>query len=213
MNYLQICKRVHERSGMSGSGPTSVTNQSPSLMKLVGWVQDADLDIQALKREWKFLWERTPAVMVIGQNSYTSGDFSLDRPKGLDMVKVEGHRMVRMDWDDWVLQIEPLSSSGGIDSGLPTVMTEDPHGNYLFYPTPDQAYNIRFDYFVTPIRLLDDVDVTPIPDEYQDTIVQKALRYYAEFESDMDLYQMSNLNYETKLSILCNEQLPKLGFN
>lgn len=213
MTYLELCKRVHQRSGMSGAGPTSVTAQSPTLTKLIGWVQDADIDIQSLHDDFKFLWARTASTLTMGKNIYIPGDFSLVRPKQLNLVRVDNHPAHIMDWDQWTLQIEPLTDGGYINSGTATIMTIDPAGSYLFYPTPDKDYPVVFDYYKKPIRLVSDTDVSPIPDEYQDVIVQKALMYYATFESDLDLYQLANAQFEEKYSLLCSSELPKIGFS
>lgn len=211
MTFLELCKRVHERSGMSGSGPIDVTNQAQSLMKLVGWVQDADIEIQALKGQWKFLWRRSLTSLTLGKYFYTAGELGLTNPKAIVKLSIAGRGLTQIDWDKWTAEIEPIYDSGLLDGGEPVTFTQDPQGNYHFYPVPNSAYSIKTDYYIAPARLVVATDVTPIPDDHQDTIVQRALMTYAKFEEDGDLYNMANRDYEEKLTKLCNEQLPKMG--
>lgn len=210
MTFLELCKRVHERSGMSGSGPAAVTNQTKALMKLIGWVQDADIEIQALKGQWKFLWRRSLTALTIAKYSYTAGELQLTNTKSIVRLAIAGRPLVQYDWDEWVRKIDPIYEAGIFDAGEPTVFTVDPQGDYHFYPIPNSAYQIKVDHYLKPARLVDGTDVSPIPDEYQDTIVQKALMLYAKFEEDGDLYNMANRDYEEQLTKLCNDQLPSM---
>lgn len=208
MTYLELCVRVREESGVSGTGPASTINQIGVLAKIVGWVRDADLDIQRLKTEWKFLWRRTQSALVLGQQSYTAIDLSLSDLKDLSRFWVNGQPVSVVDWDEWVDRYEPQ----GTGQGLPQVVTIAPDGSFMFYPVPDSAYSTRTDYFKMPVALSGDSDVSVIPTAYHDCIVQKALIYYGRFEEDQALIQLATMQYEQKLSELCRDFLPKMGF-
>lgn len=208
MTYLELCVRVREESGVSGTGPASTINQIGVLAKIVGWVRDADLDIKRFKNDWKFLWRRTQSALVLGQQSYTAIDLSLSDLKDLSRFWVNGQLVRVVDWDEWVDRYEPQ----GTGQGLPQVVTIAPDGSFMFYPVPDSAYSTRVDYFKMPVALSGDSDVSVIPTAYHDCIVQKALIYYGIFEEDQALIQLATMQYEQKLSELCRDYLPKMGF-
>lgn len=208
MTYLELCVRVREESGVSGTGPASTTNQIGVLAKIVGWVRDADLDIKRFKNDWKFLWRRTQSALVLGQQSYTAIDLSLSDLKDLSRFWVNDQPVRIVNWDEWVDRYEPQ----GTGQGLPQVVTIAPDGSFMFYPVPDSAYSTRTDYFKMPISLSGDSDMSVIPAAYHDCIVQKALIYYGIFEEDQALIQLATMQYEQKLSELCRDYLPKMGF-
>lgn len=212
MTYLELCVRVREESGVSGTGPASTINQIGVLAKIVGWVRDADLDIQRFKTDWKFLWRRAQSALVLGQQSYSAAELALSDLKDLSRFWVNDQPMRIVDWDEWVDRYEPQGTSGPNNSGLPQVVTIAPDGSFMFYPVPDSAYSTRTDYFKMPVALNGDSDVSAIPTAYHDCIVQKALIYYGKFEEDQNLIQLASLEYEQKLTELCRDYLPKMGF-
>ncbi|MCH7421304.1 hypothetical protein [Shewanella sp. MM_2022_3] len=208
MTYLELCVRVREESGVSGTGPASTINQVGVLAKIIGWVRDADLDIQRFKTDWKFLWRRAQSALVVGQQSYSATELSLSDLKDINRFWVNDTPVRVVDWDEWVDRYEPQ----GTGQGMPQVVTIAPDLSFMFYPVPDSNYSTRTDYFKMPVALTADSDVSAIPAAYHDCIVQKALIYYGKFEEDQNLIQLASLEYEQKLSELCRDYLPKMGF-
>ncbi|MEJ6520329.1 hypothetical protein PQI64_11290 [Shewanella bicestrii] len=208
MTYLELCVRVREESGVSGTGPASTINQVGVLAKIVGWVRDADLDIQRFKTDWKFLWRRAQSALVVGQQSYPAADLSLNDLKDVSRFWVNDTPVRVVDWDEWVDRYEPQ----GTGQGMPQVVTIAPDGSFMFYPVPDSNYSTRTDYYKIPVVLSADSDVSVIPAAYHDCIVQRALVYYARFEEDQTLLQLALQEYEQNLTELCRDYLPKMGF-
>lgn len=209
MNFLELCIRVHQQSGLSGSGPTSVNGQTGVLAKLVSWVVDADTDIQSLKNEWQFLWRRANAALVTDQQVYDAATLNLVNLNQLDSVYIDDELALIVDWQEWLSEFDQRLP----DPGLPKVISVSPSGELHFYPVPDQDYPIKLNYYTEPTVLLNDTDVSSIPAKYHECIIQRAKMYYAEFEEDAQLYQMASARYETKLTELCSNQLPKMGFD
>lgn len=207
MNFLELCVRVREESGVSGTGPSSTANQVGVLAKIVGWVRDANNDIEKLKSEWRFLWRRALTVLVVAKQSYSPLELNVSELKSMQRIRV-GDKFLRViDWDEWVECYEQQTGQG-----MPQVVAIAPDNSFYFYPAPDAAYSVTIDYFSKPVRLVNDTDLPQIPEEHQDCIVQKALMYYANFEEDQALYQLASMRYDEKLSQLCGDQLPRMGF-
>lgn len=67
--------------------------------------------------------------------------------------------------------------------GCPTHFTIDYDGKYAFYPQPEKAYVLVFDYWKTPQVLSAHGDVVEgIADAYTDVIVWKAVEYWAMYD-------------------------------
>lgn len=67
--------------------------------------------------------------------------------------------------------------------GCPTHFTIDHDGKYVFFPQPEKAYALVFDYWKTPQMLSAHGDlVEGIADAYTDVIVWKAVEYWAMFD-------------------------------
>ncbi|WP_351122560.1 hypothetical protein [Shewanella sp. T24-MNA-CIBAN-0130] len=209
MTFLELCIRVREQSGVSGNGPATTLSQTGVLAKLVSWVIDADMDIQSLKDDWKFLWRQNAATLVTGQQSYTFVELGIaDANQGaIGSVFIDNLPALIIDWREWLDDFDQRLP----DLGQPTVLSVSPDGKVFVYPVPIYDVAIKTNYYAEPVSLSADADISVIPAKFHDCIVQKALMYYATFEEDMQLYQMANARYESKLTDLCNAQLPSMS--
>ena len=208
MTFLELCVRVHQQSGLSGTPPAATANQIGVLAKLVGWVRDADMDIQRSKADWPFLWRRAQSALVAGQQQYTPLELGLAGLATISRIR-SGNQPVRIvSFDTWLDRYD-MQGNG---QGMVQVMTVAPDGQWWCYPTPDAAYPLTVDYYRAPVALVADNDVSPIPAAYHECIVQKALMYYARFEEDQTLMQLATMEYEQKLTEMCRDCLPKMGF-
>ncbi|MFV0511287.1 MAG: hypothetical protein ACK5M8_18865 [Shewanella algae] len=208
MTYLELCQKVREESGVSGTGPDSVTGQVGVLKKICTWVQEADLEVQRARRDWRFLWTRNSSSLSASQQEYTLAELNMSQFSTLQQVKVSGQRVKVVDWDEWLAYYDgDISTGPGVQ-----VVTESPSGSLLFFPVPDSALPIQVDYFKSAARLLGNDDQSQIPDDYQDVVVKAALVKYAKFEEDQFLYQSASADYMVAFKELCRDQLPKVNF-
>lgn len=47
--YLELCQAFREDIGIAGTGPATVVGQTGILGRIVRWIADADITIQALQ--------------------------------------------------------------------------------------------------------------------------------------------------------------------
>ena len=57
--FKELVQDLHRESGASGSTPSTVENQTGEALRMVRWIRRADLHIQKLWHDWKFLWSPT----------------------------------------------------------------------------------------------------------------------------------------------------------
>lgn len=210
MTFLELCQRVRQESGISGSGPESVLNQRSILQKVVEWVRQADLDIQRLHGDWFFLWRMGNANLTAGITQYTSASLNLPGTlQDLLMLDINGYPLRYYSWKEFKAARRQLNEQ----QGLPTEYTIRPDNVIVINPAPSSDIVATAEYSIAVEPLTNDNDESVIPTRFHDIIVHKALMYYASHEEDASLYQVHESRYEQVLSELSADQLPKISMN
>lgn len=206
MNFLDLCKRVRQDSGISGD-ISSVVNQQGILLKLVTWVQQAEYDIVTSRKDWNFMRGKASGSLIVGRAEYLPGELGMQPFAMLSKVYVDRQPLVKLDFeylDDWHLK------NGGAPEGTPTAFAETPDGTILFNNKPTQAVAFDIRYYKSATRLTVNTSVSPIPAEHEEVIVQAALMSYARHEQDDQLLRDSQIAFDVHLKSLSNRQLPNL---
>lgn len=207
MTFLELCQRVRQESGISGSGPESVLNQKAILEKVVQWVKQADLDVQQAHEDWLFMWRMSSVTLVSGVNEYLPTALSLSGLRTIEEIEINGYPLRHYTWKQF------KASRKQLDNGKcePTAYTVKPDGAILFSPKPDKNYQAIIEYSMKPIAMQNDDDEPIVPEDYHPIILQKALMYYASHEEDNSLYQVAAQRYDEYLSLMAHELLPQLS--
>jgi hypothetical protein len=91
--------------------------------------------------------------------------------------------------------------------GRPKYWTEGPGGTILFDKSPDVAYLITMDYWMTPERLVNSTDIPALPEQFHDLIAWKSVMKFAGSEGAVDLYNYAKSEYTPMFLQLCIDQL------
>lgn len=98
----------------------------------------------------------------------------------------------------------------------PLFITKTPNGEYDFYPRPDQAYILTFQYSAEPetLTLYSDT-ITKLPALYHDMVVWRTVMYYADYDSKPSMFARAERRYEYYKNRIEKNQMPQvtLGFN
>lgn len=206
MNFLELCQRVRQDSGISGD-IASVVNQQGILLKLVTWVQQAEYDIVTSRKDWNFMRGKASGSLVVGKVEYLPGELGMQPFAMLSKVYVDRQPLEKLDFeylDDWHLK------NGGAPDGTPTAFAETPDGTILFNHKPTQAVAFDIRYYKSATRLTVNTSVSPIPAEHEEVIVQSALMGYARHEQDDKMLADYKDEFTIHFKRLCNRQLPNL---
>lgn len=212
MNYLQLCQSLRAEAGLSGSGPASVVGQSGMYGKLVDWVQEAYAEILDM-HPWSFLWTRATPVLTIGQTVYTGADFDpaitdLGRVFASQMLDISSASRPRILWCEWSA-LDRRSTDGA--QGPPRYFTRRPDDALVFYPVPDDDYEIQIDYQRAAPALAANDDLPLIPDaKLHKIIVYKALEYYGQHNEDMGAAQHGARQFAVLLSRMADLYTPAM---
>lgn len=213
MNYLQLVQRLRQEAGVSGTGPTTVINQTGEMKRLVDWVNSAWLDIQRLHSSWNWMLAETTFSTVAGQGDYTPAQAGVSSRFG--RWSATSFRVARTPPNDETM-LMPLSygdfrsvyRTGPQPQARPVVVCALPNLSLGIGYKPEQAYTIRGEYWKSVQNLTADADIPEMPEDYHDAIWYRALMLYARYESAAEIYEDAAQNYGRLISLLEIHQLP-----
>ena len=215
MNFLDLCKKAHTESGLSGAGPSTVINQTGVTNRMIRYVEREWRRIQGLHDSWLFMRNQVSVAMTIGQREYDPAvdwliaDFDLPYTDTLKYSDNTGSLRF-IEWQDWTRGNYDLAAT--VQIGKPGAFTWSPQQTIIFDRQPEAAYQIQLEYNRAPQSLAVDGDVPIIPARFHDLIVYAAVIRFAKFDKDKELEQTATTDYEEWLSKLEASQLPPLQF-
>lgn len=207
MNFLELCKRLRQEAGYSGSGPSTVTDQAGEAKRVVDWVNDSWLDIQKMRSDWRFLLAPFEVTLDIGDSSKTiaadfgsikKGSVILTRATGAksypEELTPEDMRMIQRENDD-------------IPS-LPLYFSVDSDGLMTTFPSCAESIVISGDYHKKPERMTANTDIPILPEQYHMAIVWLGLMSAGAYDESGNSYQRGNAKFTEYLSDINRTELP-----
>ena len=196
MNALEIAQIVRQECGIAGSNaPASFENQTGEMKRVVDWVTQADLYIQSLEVDWRFLWSQFQVNTVAGTAGYAvptdfdewdPGSFYLDYTSD-DYVELE----VFTDYRAWRKE----HRQGVKTNEQPTRLVILPDDSLILDYPPDAVYSLTADYYRKVIALAADTDEPPYPARYHRLVVARAKRMYAAYEDAPEIMNEAENEY------------------
>jgi hypothetical protein len=198
--FLQLCQEVRQEAGLSGTGPSSVQSQVGMDKKVVDWVNDAWYDIQSARPNWRWMWNGDGLITT------TAGEFQYDPasfgfvienivPESVSITKVgvpsSLTALALVEYDVY----RDMTAFTQRNQAFPTVATIAPNNKLILSPTPDDAYEIAFEYYSPPTYLVDNSDIPGLPAKFMKIIVELALVKYAAHDDAVGVMQSAQANY------------------
>lgn len=219
--FLELVQQTRQSCSVAGNGPSTVTGQVSEYARLVEYVQLAHEEIQLKWFDWLFLWKEGAFDTIASQGSYLLSDSSSMGGSGnviSDFSKLVKYNPAsgRSGPKIWISGTTPLEyipwsdydHSAYTSEGKPSAFTIKPNGAFQMLPTPDAAYAITFEYYKTPTVLVDDSDLSPIPERFHRVIVARAMVLYGNYESAPEVKTDGMERYQEALDQLEADQLP-----
>jgi len=211
VTFLQLVQALHRESGASGTAPTSVVNQTGQNLRLVNWIKDANLDVQNLWLNWKFLYSTdTGRTLTPGDNTLAAPDDFGDGMWDVTTFRIVPEGDTQEQHID-VQQFEDVKDELLDESeGTPFRVTVMPDDSLRFEGTPDAEDEFRAVYYRGPDEdeLAVNSDESSIPSRFRRVILGRALQLYANYESAPEVKIQGDEIYDTYLARLENKQLP-----
>jgi hypothetical protein len=210
--FLQLAQSVRSEAGLSGTGPSAVTGQSGMDKKVVDWVNDAWYDIQAARPNWRWMWRNDGAIATVaGTKSYDLAALGFD----VENVIPESVSITNVGNPASIIQLEFVEFDAYREAtkfildepDKPTLCTIDPSGAFVMNPTPDDVYDVAFEYYTPPSFLSGNTDVPELPVKFHRMIVELALTKYSSHDDAVGVYQTANIEYKKWMRRLEQAQL------
>jgi hypothetical protein len=210
VTYLQLLQALHRECGAAGAAPSGVTNLTGEASRLAGYIRDANLDIQNLWLNWKFLWDQdsralTPTSNVLAApTGMGDGLWDEDTFKITPAGETVAQPLIVQEYD------EVKSEDVDTTAGTPWRAVIMPDNSLRFEGTPDAADTFTADYFREPDadELTAAGDEPSIPSRFHQVIIGAALIKYATYEGAEEILTKGQGIYAEYLARLENSQLP-----
>lgn len=236
MNRLQLCQKLQTNCGVSGTLTTTI-NQTGSLGRLVGWMDDAWSNLQTEREDWEFMRSSNldsaespsgvsfatvagQAVYPLGSGSGTSGVAVADFGKWAHetfrcQVTASGvNTEVPMDWvpyDVW-RDVYMLGAMRNVQT-RPVVIAVGPNKELCLGPPPDATYTVTGDYYIAPTAMEADTDTpTGLPARFHMLLVYDAMDMYAFYESAPEVATWAEKGRTRLLPVFQSVYLPTVFF-
>lgn len=220
MTYLELCVRLREEAGITGSGPTSVTDQAGQLLRVVNWVQQAWVEIQLMRPNWLFMHKEFTFPTIAEQRDYMAANVSITDLKLWDQNSFMYYETALGTTDQKPIAFLPYKvwrsnfrvGMENITSDHPVYITVLPNNTIRFEPKPDKIYTIEGDYKRSSQVFAADADEpTNFPDDFHMLIVWQALKSYGFYENAPEVLEEAEVNFDNLLYRLEIEQLPAMS--
>lgn len=207
--FLELCQTVRRECGISGSGLSSVVNQTGKYLSVVNWVADADLFVVSLHFDWNFLWDDSYSkTTVLGDKDYVKPTDlgTWDRTSfWIDYTSASGVHLKELGYRKWRDQY----GRGVQTNNIPSQVVVKPDGDLILHPPPNTAsFTLTGEYWKTPARLVANTDTSTIPALYERIIIARAKMYYAEDQGAEDVMANAEREYGTYLQLMERHELP-----
>jgi hypothetical protein len=232
--FLTLVQDLYREVGAAGGTPTqavpSTVGVTGEILRLVNYVHDAELDIQNLWVDWK--WLRKTLTFYTGVQNQTGIFTTLN-----GAVSAMPTDIAEWDWNSFFILpsgstlYQPLVSAewqevrsqifDTVDFNQPWRVIVMPDNTLRFDLIPDISYQCTAEYRSVPYDLKNDADVSNIPARFANRLILEWARMkYGMFESAPEQVTHAKLNiYGTLddagiptnnglLAALENDQLP-----
>lgn len=208
MNFLQLCQKLRQEVGISGTGPTTVSNQTGQYKQVVDWINEAWLYIQTMRNNWRFMWQEfTQDVTGASQ------DYTITGARKLDLDSLVIYEKAIGVSDKTVLTYVPYGEfrhkyrRTTATTERPTEFTVLPNGKVALNYLPKTTYTIAGDMYRAVQTLSVNEDIPYLPAEYHNAILYQAMMYYADKEDASEVRIDANRKFFGTFNSLIIEQL------
>lgn len=222
MTYLQLCQRLRQECGVSGTGPSTVTGQTGEMKRLVDWIAEAWMEIQEAHEDWKFQRLSASWTTTLGQAIYTTAQCGITAGTFARWIPGEFRQYLTASGTDTEMHLGEMSyerwrgtyqfgPNRGVNS-TPMVVAITPADSIALGPYPLAGYTITGDYYRSSVLLAADSDVPALPTRHNPMmIVYRAMMMYGIYEAAPEVFAMGKSEFDTRMARLERDQLPEMG--
>lgn len=120
--------------------------------------------------------------------------------KGDPVLNVKSRKLLVLDYEEHLEKSLDMEIRPDVYADYPTKVFRGRDLTFGVLPAPDQAYDIRYEYYRLPTDLEDWDDVPTIPEHYKWVIQEGAMYYAYMFRGDTEQAAVSNTMFTNALA-------------
>lgn len=190
-NYLDITNKVLEEFNEVTLTSSNFGTASGFYNQTKTAVNAALRDIYHPNNEWPFLSQVAEPTLVIGDTRYAVEsnasviDWESFLIKGDSLLNIRTQLLKKISYDFYLQRyVQQEYEENASSRGIPRYVFRTPEGGFGVTPVPDQEYELRYDYFYSPVDLSSYDDVPVVPEAFRSVIKDGALYYCYMFRSN-----------------------------
>lgn len=173
-------------------------------------------DINRIEFEWPFNHTTQTQTLTVGTYKYTlpsdckvvdwhSFYITPDSDKGID-----GGPLKFEDYEFW-MKFRRLSDDqpSGTEREPEIVVPTQDAASFIVSPVPSEAFEITFEYFKEPPKLVNANDETTIPDRFEDIIISRALQWVYYFRENYEQARLFDQDYKDQIGNMRSQLMNK----
>jgi hypothetical protein len=216
---LQLCQRLRQEAGISGTGPATTIGQPGEMGRVVDWIDTAYEEIQDKHPDWEFLRNDFTFQTIASTSEYLPSAVALPEHASWKQDSFRAYLTSTGTNDEMWLNYYPwdtfrdafMFGSNRSTPGKPTEFSVRPNKAVVLWPVPALIYTIGGEYYKRPQVMSANADEPLFPREFHMAIVWKALMYYGTYENAPEAFTTGQSNYDRILRKLEVDQLPSIA--
>ena len=226
MNFLQLVQRIKRKCRVAGAStlPTTVVGQNEEFARLVDFANEAWMNLQLERPDWKWMRNSMTFPTVAGQATYTlaqiestgSGftnfgnwDLSTFRAYTTSVGTDDENILSWMSYDLWRDTYQRGATRN--TQSRPIQFTITPALGMGLGVTPAAGYTISGDYYKVATEMVADSDTPALPVQFHMAIVYGAMMLYGVSEAAPEVYDEGKAEYTKMLTRISSQQLKRMG--
>lgn len=206
-NYLglvnDVCQRVGEVELTSSNFASTVGQYSLYKQAVNASIRHINQD----EYEWPFNHSEQTDTLVAGTTRYAYPantkriDFDTFRVLRDATFGNETIKLKQINYEEYLnhfIDAEYNTSNTGIRD-TPRYVARTPSEEYVVYPSPDEAYSLRYELYTLPTDLSAATDVPSLPEAFRFIIGDGAMYYVDYFREDLEAAERKLVHFNEKI--------------
>lgn len=195
--FLTVTNEVLHRMNEVQLTSSNFANARGFQIQCKNAVNDAINYINHREYNWPFNHNTASETLVPGTTRYTvpagtkTVDYDTFRITKNSTLGTSGGALRLMDYKEYVDRFIDQEDDATVQGAEPSHIVRTPDNNYLLYPYPDKAYELKFEYYSYPSQLSASTDVPAIPEAFCHIIADGATAFAYQYRGEMDQYQLN----------------------
>tara|TARA_B110000977_G_scaffold6372_1_gene8921 strand:- start:2301 stop:3020 length:720 start_codon:yes stop_codon:yes gene_type:complete len=199
--YLDLTNEVLARFNEVALTPANFLTSRGFQTQCKNAINDSYLYLNSRQFTWPFNHANKTETLVANQPRYSvpadakwvdQDTFRISKDSSLG---AQGGVLSVLDYKDYIEQ-HIDSEDNTATSSYPRYVVRTLDNNYLVYPMPNKAYELKYEYYKNTEVLVAATDVPVVPEQFRQTLVDGATAYGYQYRGESDQFGISFNRFE-----------------